>query len=155
MGGCPPDFSASCFFSASFMAREASQTSVVPLMRALMPVPEPPPVTWMVVEGCFFMYSSAQRCPSTTMVSDPLTVTVPASAGRADAAPASMATAAIAIFAPVLLFIGLSFDVRFASFFEIRYSATASRNRNSCSQALFSPFSRGVASLSRPKWLTT
>ena len=86
------------------MARDASQTSVVPLMSALMPVPEPPPVTWMVVEACFFMYSSAQRWPSTTMVSEPLTVTVPARAGRALAAPAVRASAAIAIFIPLLLF---------------------------------------------------
>ena len=79
--GGAPAFSASCFFSASFMARDASQMSVVPLMSALMPVPEPPPVTWMVVFGCFFMYSSAQRWPSTTIVSEPFTVTVPG-AGR-------------------------------------------------------------------------
>src|SRR5690349_10609457 len=54
--------------------------SVVPLMSALMPVPEPPPVTWMVVSLCFFMYSSAQRCPSTTIVSEPLMASVPAEA---------------------------------------------------------------------------
>ena len=63
------------------MVREASQTSVVPLMIALMPVPEPPPVTWIVVPLCLFMYSSAQRWPSTTIVSEPLTVM-----GSADAA---------------------------------------------------------------------
>ena len=96
--------SASCFFSASFIARDASQTSVVPLMRALIPVPEPPPVTWIVVVACFFMYSSAQRWPNTTMVSDPFTVTVPASAGRAPATPAVRASAVIAIFIPVMLF---------------------------------------------------
>ena len=54
--------------------------SVVPLMRALMPVPEPPPVTCTVVPGDCFMYSSAQRCPSSTMVSEPLMVMVAASA---------------------------------------------------------------------------
>jgi hypothetical protein len=33
------------------------------------------------------MYSSAQRCPSTTIVSEPFTVTVPASAGAANVKP--------------------------------------------------------------------
>jgi hypothetical protein len=49
-------FSCSCFFSASFMARDASQMSVVPLMRALIPVPEPPPVT-----ECWSRDVSSQR----------------------------------------------------------------------------------------------
>ena len=55
--------------------------SVVPLMSALMPVPEPPPVTWIWAPGFFCMYSSAQRWPRMTMVSEPLTVT-----GAAEAA---------------------------------------------------------------------
>ena len=110
--GGAPAFSASCFFSTSFMARDASQTSVVPLMSALIPVPDPPPVTWMVVAACFFMYSSAHRCPSTTIVSEPFTVTAPARAGFAPSVPAARVAAASAIFAPVLIFIGLSpFDV--------------------------------------------
>ena len=57
--------------------------SVVPLMSALMPVPEPPPVTCSTVSGCFFMYSSAQRWPRMTIVSEPLTVIVPALRGAA------------------------------------------------------------------------
>ena len=56
--------------------------SVVPLMSALMPVPEPPPVTWICVSGFFFMNSSAQRWPRMTMVSEPLTVTGAAEAAR-------------------------------------------------------------------------
>ena len=49
-----------------------SQMSVVPLMSAAMPVPEPPPVTWMVIPGFAFMYVSAQRWPRMTIVSEPL-----------------------------------------------------------------------------------
>ena len=78
--GGAPALSVSCFFSLSFIDRDDSQTSVVPLIRALIPVPDPPPVTWMVVSGFFFMNSSAQRWPMTTIVSDPFTVTVPAAA---------------------------------------------------------------------------
>src|ERR1700722_6169821 len=55
------------------MGRLDSQMSVVPLMSAAMPVPEPPPVTWMVIPGFSFMYVSAQRWPRMTMVSEPLT----------------------------------------------------------------------------------
>ena len=64
--------------------------SVVPLMRALMPVPEPPPVTWMTVAGFFFMKFSAHRWPRITMVSEPLMVMDPA----ARAVPATATTAA-------------------------------------------------------------
>src|SRR4029079_18189311 len=56
------------------MGRDAVQMSVVPLMSAAMPVPEPPPVTWMTAPGCEFMYNSAQRWARITMVSEPLTV---------------------------------------------------------------------------------
>src|SRR5262245_9634568 len=63
--------------------------SVVPEIRAAMPVPEPPPVTWRVVPGFFFMYSSAQRWPRMTMVSEPLTVMVSArtAAGASSSKP--------------------------------------------------------------------
>src|SRR5512145_491548 len=62
-------------FSSSFMGREALATSVVPLMRAEMPVPLPPPVTWTFLPGFFFMYPSAQRWARITMVSEPFTIT--------------------------------------------------------------------------------
>src|SRR4029078_4227952 len=69
--------------------------SVVPLISALMPVPEPPPVTCSTVPGFFCMYASAQRWPRMTIVSEPLMVTVPACAGSAatpsDANPTSVA----------------------------------------------------------------
>ena len=64
--------------------------SVVPLMSALMPVPEPPPVTWTTVAGFFFMKSSAHRWPRITMVSEPLMVMDPA----ARAVPATATRAA-------------------------------------------------------------
>src|SRR5204862_5217138 len=70
-------------FSADFIVRDDSQMSVVPLMSALMPVPEPPPVTWRTVPGFFFIYSSAHRWPRMTIVSEPFTVIVPACAGVA------------------------------------------------------------------------
>jgi hypothetical protein len=73
------------------MVREAWHMSVVPLMRALIPVPEPPPVTWMVALGWTRMYSSAQRWPKITMVSEPLTVISPAAA--ANGASSAVATA--------------------------------------------------------------
>ena len=64
-----------------------------------MPVPEPPPVTWMVVSGCFFMYSSAQRWPRTTIVSEPLIETVPAWAIAGAASDiAAVAIARIVVF---------------------------------------------------------
>src|SRR5581483_11387598 len=89
------------------MEREASQMSVVPLMSALMPVPEPPPVTWMVVDGFFFMYSSAQRCPSTTIVSEPLTAIVPAVAADDQNVGASdSVVAAAAVMSMVVIFMG-------------------------------------------------
>ena len=66
-----------------FIERDDSQMSVVPLMSALMPVPEPPPVTCMIVFGFFFMYSSAQRWPRMTIVSEPLTVMRPGVRGKA------------------------------------------------------------------------
>ena len=49
--------------------------SVVPLMSAAMPTPEPPPVTWTFLPALAFMYSSAQRWARMTIVSEPLTVT--------------------------------------------------------------------------------
>ena len=137
--------SASCFFSASFMARDASQTSVVPLMRALMPVPEPPPVTWMVVAGCFFMYSSAQRCPSTTIVSEPFTVTVPARAGFAPSVPAARVAAASAIFAPVLIFIGLSPS-------DVLVKVLRRAEGNACSPGLVDVLRAAFASLPGGRW---
>src|SRR3954471_4182293 len=55
--------------------------------------------------GFFFIYSSAQRCPSTTMVSEPLTVTAAARAGaEAPAMPRNRKADAIAV-APILIFI--------------------------------------------------
>ncbi len=42
------------------MAREHSATSVVPLINAAIPVPEPPPVTETETSGCSFMNASAQ-----------------------------------------------------------------------------------------------
>src|SRR6266849_7374524 len=72
-------------FSASFIGRDASQISVVPLMRAAMPVPDPPPVTWMVKPGFLLMKTSAQRWPRMSMVSEPFTVMLRPSAIRATA----------------------------------------------------------------------
>src|SRR5688500_17585640 len=56
------------------------QMSVVPLMSALMPVPEPPPVTYTCTSLFLPMKSSAQRWPRMTMVSEPLRVMAAASA---------------------------------------------------------------------------
>jgi predicted ATPase len=47
-------FCLSCSFSLSFIGRLAMQISVVPLISALIPVPDPPPVTWMrIAESAF------------------------------------------------------------------------------------------------------
>src|SRR4030095_8721764 len=63
-----------CILSFSFMGRDDSQTSVPPLISAAIPVPDPPPVTWILTPGLLCIYVSAQRCPRITMVSDPLMV---------------------------------------------------------------------------------
>ena len=55
--------------------------SVVPLMSAAMPVPDPPPVTWMETPGFALMSSSAQRWPRMTIVSEPLIAMADLSAG--------------------------------------------------------------------------
>jgi len=140
--GGPPALSATCFFSASFIERDASQTSVVPLMSALIPVPEPPPVTWIVAPLCFAMYSSAQRWPRTTIVSEPLTV-IGASSARAAppraSVPKSAPTAEQA--ASVVLILRFVRIGCFPSLSWFDYSAIASRNENSCSVLLlFSVF---------------
>src|SRR5688572_21540146 len=61
-------------FSSAFISREAMQMSVVPLIRAAIPVPDPPPVTCTTFPGLRPMYCSAQRCMRITIVSEPLTV---------------------------------------------------------------------------------
>ena len=53
--GSAPFFAFSFSFSSFFIAREAFAISVVPLMSAAMPVPEPPPVTWTFLSGFFRM----------------------------------------------------------------------------------------------------
>jgi hypothetical protein len=59
--------------------------SVDPAMRAEMPVPDPPPVTWTTTSGRVFIYVSAHRWFKITMVSEPLTVMVsPARTAAAD-----------------------------------------------------------------------
>src|SRR5690349_1052406 len=61
--------------------------SVVPLIRAARPTPEPPPVTWMVVPGILAMNVSASRAFMITIVSEPLIVTgLAANSGSAMAA---------------------------------------------------------------------
>ena len=57
--GMTPCFWAS-FFSFSVISLEEAQISVVPFIRAAMPVPEPPPVTDISISGCFFINASAQ-----------------------------------------------------------------------------------------------
>ena len=47
--------------------------SQVPLMRPVIPVPEPPPRTAMAAPGFLAMYSSARIWTRLTMVSEPLT----------------------------------------------------------------------------------
>ena len=63
-----------CCFSLSFIGREACARSTVPLISAAMPVPLPPPLTCTTIPGCAFMYSSANRWPRMTIVSEPLMV---------------------------------------------------------------------------------
>src|SRR6267142_3827622 len=91
-------------FSASFIGRDASQISVVPLMRAAIPVPEPPPVTWMVRPGFLLIKTSAQRWPRMTMVSEPFTVMLRPSAIKATAPATSHAAVAKANFEILLIF---------------------------------------------------
>jgi hypothetical protein len=57
-----------------FISLDELQISVVPLMSAEIPVPDPPPVTCIVTLFFEDMYRSAQRCARMTIVSDPLTV---------------------------------------------------------------------------------
>jgi len=59
------------------MGREALATSVVPSIKALMPTPEPPPVTWTTASGFSSMKASAQRWLSISNVSEPFTCIVP------------------------------------------------------------------------------
>ena len=92
----PSELKRSFSFSISlfFMGRDASAMSVVPLMSAEIPTPEPPPVTWITMSGCFVMYSSAQRWARMTIVSEPFTVIVffpPAAISINDAATSSPA----------------------------------------------------------------
>src|SRR6266850_391533 len=97
-------------FSASFIGREASQISVVPLMRAAMPVPEPPPVTWMVKPGFLLMKTSAQRWPRITSVSEPFTVMLRPSAIKATAPVISNAAVPRANFEIFLIFFPPSYS---------------------------------------------
>src|SRR6185436_4393622 len=71
--------------------------SVVPLISAAMPVPEPPPVTWIFALGFFCMYTSAHFWPRMTIVSEPFTVTPCAPAIAAEPPSASAASIAIHI----------------------------------------------------------
>ncbi len=59
-------------FSSIFIRREALAISTVPLIKAAIPVPEPPPVTESLTLGFITWYSSAQARARFTMVSDPL-----------------------------------------------------------------------------------
>ncbi len=45
--------------------------STVPLIKAAMPVPDPPPDTSTETEGLIVAYSSAQACAKFTIVSEP------------------------------------------------------------------------------------
>jgi hypothetical protein len=54
------------------MFRLALARSIVPLISAAIPTPEPPPETSMSTSGRSFLYSSAQTCARLTMVSEPL-----------------------------------------------------------------------------------
>src|SRR5262245_3717944 len=84
-------------FSSSFISRDAMHTSVVPLISAAIPVPDPPPVTWMIWPGWLFMYSSAHRWTRITMVSEPLTVMPRAARAIGAMAAASAATTTTAV----------------------------------------------------------
>src|SRR6267143_4203528 len=97
-------------FSASFIGRDASQISVVPLMRAAIPVPEPPPVTWMVKPGFLLMKTSAQRWPRMTMVSEPFTVMLRPSAIKATAPVTNSAAVPRANFEILLIFFPPSYS---------------------------------------------
>ena len=54
------------------MLRLQLAMSIVPLMSAAMPSPEPPPETSISTFGACFLYSSAQAWARFTMVSEPL-----------------------------------------------------------------------------------
>src|SRR5712664_827443 len=97
-------------FSASFIGRDASQISVVPLISAAIPVPEPPPVTWMVKPGFLLMKTSAQRWPRMTMVSEPFTVMLRPSAIKATAPVTSKAAVAKVNFEIFLMFFPPSYS---------------------------------------------
>src|SRR6267142_5727516 len=97
-------------FSESFIGRDASQISVVPLMRAAIPVPEPPPVTWMVKPGFLLMKTSAQRWPRMTMVSEPFTVMLRPSAIKATAPVTNSAAVPRANFEIFLIFFPPSYS---------------------------------------------
>jgi len=66
--------SIACCFSAAFISREEAQISVVPLMRAAMPVPDPPPVTEILIPESIAIKRSAPLLTRCTMVSEPLII---------------------------------------------------------------------------------
>ncbi len=52
--GSLPVFSLASFSSSSVMARLAGAMSTLPLIKAAMPTPDPPPRTWAEMSGWFF-----------------------------------------------------------------------------------------------------
>jgi hypothetical protein len=66
-------FFLACSISAGFMLRLASAISMVPLIKAAIPTPEPPPETSTFTFGATFLYCSAHACARLTIVSEPLT----------------------------------------------------------------------------------
>ena len=85
-------FASACLISLSSMARDDSAMSHVPLTRAVMPVPDPPPVTAILTPGVRLLKASAQAWPRLTIVSEPLIWTAFAFCGAE--APAAAATRA-------------------------------------------------------------
>ena len=61
------------------MVREAWQISVVPLIRAAIPAPDPGPLTAIFTFGCIFMNSSAQTEVSGVTVLEPMILKEPES----------------------------------------------------------------------------
>ena len=82
-GLTPLDLASS--ISSFFISRDDMAICVVLSMRALMPLPDPPPEIAMFTLGFFFMYASAVACPTGSTVVEPLTARF--STARAGAPP--------------------------------------------------------------------
>src|SRR5688572_11738246 len=92
--------------------------SVVAFKSAAIPVPEPPPVTWIDTSEWAAMYFSAQRWARRTIVSEPLTVRFPASAIDPMLKAAAMMAIAMAAVRGWRMGFFSSFDSLFWAFFR-------------------------------------